>query len=267
MRIWFEKKELVFYHHGPLNPALGLNAREVGHAELERFKKWLHGEILTPAFPEGTKTVGIFDIRDRKTLKTVFSGLPDDCGSYGGLPDFFRALRVVDGVEIRYRFEDGEPWLVICQLQQGETWKEIKAKLAAKAKEIPLENKYSLSADSRALLQWIMDLRTDEYLLGMTPPVEDHLERDIGIKAELEDENVRAYVALLVQEINDKTEFNLLVIGWHHYSKELTRILVKKKQADLETVVRTVQVLGLSKNRLLDGGMVRAAITGLIGEG
>ena len=34
IRIWFEKKELVFYHHGPLNPPLGLDVREVGHAEL-----------------------------------------------------------------------------------------------------------------------------------------------------------------------------------------------------------------------------------------
>lgn len=268
MRVWFEKGERVFYRHGPLNPALGLNVREFRHAELERFKQWLYDEILKPGFPEGTETVGVFDIRDRKTLKAVFSRLPDDCGSYGPLPDFFEALRLLDGLEIRYEFEDGrEPWLVICQLQPGANWKEIKARLAAKAKEIPLEKRYALDADARALLQWILDLRRDEYLLGLTPPVEDHLERDIGIETELGEENVRTYVELLVEEINERTEFNLRTIGWHHYGKELTRLLVRKKRADLEGIVRSVQALGLSKHRVLDGDKVRAVINGLVGGG
>src|SRR6266404_4017024 len=153
MRIWFQKKQMVFHHHGPLNPALGLNLREWGHAELERFRKWLYEE----------------------------------------------------------------------------------------------------------------DLRNDEYLLGMTPPVEEHLEQGIGIEAKLGEENVNAYTELLAEEINEKTEFSLRVIGWHHYSKELTRVLVKKSPADLEGVVRAVQVFGLSKNRLLDGDRVRAMINGLIG--
>jgi hypothetical protein len=47
-RVWFEGKEMIFYHHGPLNPALGLDIWGVGHAELERFKKWLHEEIMKP---------------------------------------------------------------------------------------------------------------------------------------------------------------------------------------------------------------------------
>ena len=173
----------------------------------------------------------------------------------------------MDGMEIRHRFDaGGEGWLVVCQLQQGVTWKEIKARLAAKASEIPIEKRYSLNADSRALLKWILDLRRDECLMGMTPPVEEHLERDIGIKTKLGEQNVRAYLELLVEEINEKTEFNLRIIGWHHYGKENSRILVKKEEADLEGVVRAVQVLGLAKNKLLDGSKVRAAINGLMGE-
>ncbi len=68
----------------------------------------------------------------------------------------------------------------------------------------------------------------------MTPPVEEHLEQGIGIEAKLGEENVKAYTELLAEEINEKTEFSLRVICWHHYSKELTRVLVKKKQTDLE---------------------------------
>ena len=67
-----------------------------------------------------------------------------------------------------------------------------------------------------------------------------------------------------MEEINEKTEFNLRTLFWHHYGKELTRILVKKKQADLEGIVRAVQVLGLSRNRPLDGDKITAAIQGLM---
>jgi hypothetical protein len=250
-----------------LNPALGLNIREFGHGELERFKNWLYAEILKPGFPEGNETVGIFDIKDRKTCKAAFTKLPDTCGRFAPRPDFFNALRMIDGMEIFNKFEEGGgPWLVVCQLQKGVSWKDIKANLTAKASEIPLEKRYNLSADSRALLQWILDLHSNEYLLGMTPPVEDHIENDIGFKTELEDENVRSYIELLLEEINEKTEYNLRTIAWHHYSHENTRILVHKKRAGFEEIVRAVQVRALSKNKLLDKDKVKAAIRDLIGE-
>lgn len=267
MRIWFQKEVKLVYDHGPLNPALGLDIREIGHAGLERFKIWLNDEILKPGFPQGTERVGIFDIADRRTLKRAFIRLPDNCGRYGYLPDFFETVRVINGAEIRYRFEDGGgPWLVICQPQSGVTWKEIKERLVAKAKEIPLEKKYPLSGDSRALLQWILDLRSDEYLMGMTPPLEEHLKVDIGIETEFEDANVRTYLELLLEEINENTDFYLRPISWHHYNRELTRVLLKKRETDLERVVHAVQVFGLSKNRVLDGDKVREVISGLIGE-
>src|SRR5207245_10603174 len=98
---------------------------------------------------------------------------------------FFNALRLMDGIEIRHRFEaGGEGWLAVCQLQQGVTWKEIKARLAAKASEIPIEKRYSLNADSRALLKWILDLRRDEFMMGMTPSVAEHLEMAMGIEGD-----------------------------------------------------------------------------------
>lgn len=63
-----------------------------------------------------------------------------------------------------------------------------------------------------------------------------------------------------------RTDFTLRVVGWHHYSSEHTRILVKKREADLDRIVRAVQVLGLSRNRVLDGDKVRETIQGLVGQ-
>jgi hypothetical protein len=267
MRVWFEEQKVVFYHHGPLNPALGLNLRAVEHDELERFKTWLHAEVLKPGFPDEAETLGIFDIRDRRTLKKAFGKLPESCGIFAPDPDFFEAVRVVDGVVIAHEFANGMgPWIVICRPEEGVTWRQIKERLRAKAKEIPLEKKYALSGDSLALLKWILDLGSDEYLLRMTPPVEDHLETDIGLQTEVEDGNVRGCVELLVEEINEQTDFNLRTIGWHDYSKEETRILVRKKRAGLEEIVRAVQVWGLSRDKLLDADRVRAALGSLVGE-
>ncbi len=266
MRVWFEEQEVVFYEHGPLNPGLELNLRRNEHDELKRFTAWLHAEFLKPGFPDGAETVGIFDIRDRKILKRAFSKLPESCGRFAPDPDFFEASRVVEGVEIAHHFAEGMgPWIVTCR-PAGVTWKEIKARLIAQAGEIPLEKRYALSGDGRALLKWILDLRRGEYLLGMTPPVEEHLEVDIGIETGWGDENVRTYVELLVEEINELTEFSLRTIGWRHYGREQTRILVRKKQSGLEETVREVQVWGLGKGTLLDAETVRAALNRLAGE-
>ncbi len=251
-----------------MNPALGLNLRAIEHDELERFKGWLHAEILKPGFPDGAEIGGIFDIRDRETLKTAFSNLPDSSGKFAPDPDFFEALRVVEGVVIAHEFANGMgPWILIYRREEGVTWIKIKERLRAKAREIPLERRYTLSGDSRALLKWILDLRSDEYLLGMTPPVEDHLERDIGLHTEVEEENVRGWVELLLEEINEQTEFNVRTIGWHHYSREQTRILVRKKRAGLDDIVRAVQVWGLGKDRLLDRDSIRAALGRLMDQG
>jgi len=125
MRIWLEKKVMVFYNYGPLNPALELNIREFDHSELERFKKWLHEQSLKPGFPDGTEIVGIFDITDRKTVNAALASCRIAVGRFAPTPDFFRALRMIDGLEIRYTFEEGGgPWLVVCQLKAGISWKE-----------------------------------------------------------------------------------------------------------------------------------------------
>jgi hypothetical protein len=101
LQVWFKKEDEIYYRHGPLNPGLGLDVEEVQHAELERFKKWLYEQIPKPGFPDGTETIGILDIHDRKTVKQVFDKLPADCGRFGKMPDFFQALKLLDGMERR----------------------------------------------------------------------------------------------------------------------------------------------------------------------
>ena len=267
-RIWFEKVTEKFYDYGPLNPALGLDLLRGDWNQMERFRNWLYKEIMEPEFPDGTESVGVFEIRSRQVLKRAFSRLPGETGSYGPLPGFFGAVRLLDGLELRRTFDNGAgPWLVVCRVQKGVTWKEIKSKLAARASEIPLEKRYNLSSDGLALLKWILDLRKEEYLLGMTPVVEDRLRNDVGIETDLVRENARAYLELLVEEINGGTEFHLRTVTWRHYAREGTRILVKKKGTGLEEIVRGVQVLALAENKVVGADKVRERILDLIREG
>jgi hypothetical protein len=66
--------------------------------------------------------------------------LPRDVGPEGLVPDFFRAVRLVDGVVFRCRMgKDGGSLVVVCEVEASVTWREIKARLWAKANEIPLE--------------------------------------------------------------------------------------------------------------------------------
>jgi len=265
LRIWFEPSGSQFYHYGPLNPPLGFKVFEPEHAELERFKNWLYEEILKPGFPSAKQSVGIFDICDRKTLSKSFGKRPPHYERHWSPSEFFELLRLVDGIEIRYNFADGfGPWLVVCQLEEGITWGDVKARLIARAQEIPLEKRYNLSADARALLQWILELRKDEFLLQMTPAVEEHLDTEIGIQAQRDEENTKAYLELLVEEINQRTEFRLRTIAWHKYGGSATRILFQTKETDLDSVVRAVQILGLKHNKLLDVSRVKTAIDGLL---
>ena len=89
---------------------------------------------------------------------------------------------------------------------------------------------------------------------------------EIGFKTDWIDQNTRIYLELLVEEINEKTEFKLRTLDWWGYPREATRILVKRKETDIHEVIRSIQVLGLKQNKLLSAEKVKAALIGLLAE-
>jgi len=74
------------------------------------------------------------------------------------------------------------------------------------------------------------------------------------------------YLELLIEELNENTEFNLRAIAWQHHGKTATRILINRKKTDLDKIVRAVQLFGLRHDRLLNGDQVRTAINGLMSQ-
>lgn len=267
VRVWFatEGDKKSHYNYGPLNPALNLNTSPITVAELDRFKAWFYSEVLGPGFPNEREVVAICDLGTRKQVKHFLKPVPEESGRWGPLPAFLKSLRLLPGIELNWRFEDGPgPWLILCQPSKDVTWARLKDTLRAKAQEIPLEKRYALSADSRALLRWIEELGPQEFLLSLTPPVESVMKTEIGIAMGWGEDNLRAYIEVLLEEINERTDFRLRTVDWKHYGSTVTRILVKRKEDDLQTVTRSIQMLGLKQNRLVDGAKVAAAISALI---
>jgi len=140
----------------------------------------------------------------------------------------------------------------------------LKQEIKAKAQEIPLERKYKICADSLSLLRWILELHPEEFLSRLTPPIDDVIETEIGFSPEWEDDNLRAYIEVLIDEINEQTDFHLRAVDWHKYGKTVTRILVKKKEDDMQAITRSIQMLGLKKNRQVHGTKITAAINDLL---
>lgn len=257
VKIWFEQRQYKYYDIGPLNPPLQLITFNMTGDEIKRFRNWLYETIRNIHFVADNEVVGIFDIRERNTLKQCLRHYHP--GYRDAQPrHFFDAIRLIDGIEFRYKFNEGAgPWLVICQLKQGWKWSQIQKRLKEMANEIPLQKKYNLSPESSALLKWIQELRQDEFLNGLTPPIEEHLKVDIGIKTDWPKENLPALIGLLVEEINEKTEYELRTLPWKYFNEHHTRILVKRKLLELEKLVQLIQIYGLSRNQVLESAIVK----------
>jgi hypothetical protein len=265
LKITFQTDLPEHYSMGPLNPELQLFTTSIVREQIERFRTWLYATIQKTHFRSNKDVMGVFDIRDRKTLNSCFADWPEGFCFDDKLRDFFEATKLIPGIELACKFEDGlAPWIVVCRLEKGSTWKRVQERLKEMSEQIPLDKKYGLTPESCGLLNWILDLHPSEYLHSLTPPVEDHLAADIGITPDWPEENMPAYIELLVEEINEKTEFDLRTQGWQHYNQEQTRIRVKKKKLEPANLVRMVQLYGLSKDRVLTDEEIQKAIEALL---
>jgi hypothetical protein len=265
LKIAFQTDLPEYYNLGPLNPELQLFTTSIAREQIERFKAWLYATIQKTPFRSNKDVMGIFDIRDRKTLNSCFAVWPEGFCFDDKLKDFFEATKLVPGIELACKFEDGlAPWIVICRLEKGSTWKGVQERLKEMSEQVPLDKKYGLNPESCVFRNWILNLHPNEYLRSLTPPVEDHLAVDIGLAPDWPEENVPAYIELLIEEINEKTEFDLRTQPWRHYNEEQTRIRVKKKKLELENLVRMVQLYGLSKSRVLTDEQIKKAIEALL---
>ena len=127
-----------------------------------------------------------------------------------------------------------------------------------------LEEQYRISSDAAKLLSWIQGLLTRCFTGLWTPVVEEARERWIGISCPWAEENFAAYLQMLLDEINQSTDYHLTLQPWHHYGRLKSRIRVDRKRSDVNELVKQIQLLAIGQGSLWSAELARNAIENLI---
>ena len=90
------------------------------------------------------------------------------------------------------------------------------------------------------------------------------LEKEIGIKCPWNNRNFSAYIQLLIDEINDKTPYDLKIQPWKDYSDWKTRIRVRKKESEESKIIQQIQFYGLQQGKLLKEQRIKELLTQLL---
>jgi hypothetical protein len=69
---------------------------------------------------------------------------------------------------------------------------------------------------------------------------------------------------MLLDEINQCSDYHLTLQPWHRYWRLKSRIRVDRKRSGVEEVVKQIQLLALGRGSLLNAGLARDAIENLI---
>ena len=147
-------------------------------------------------------------------------------------------------IQIDYNLStDTDVWFV--RAAPAKTWEFTLHALKDLRDQPPLEVRYGISHDAARLLEWIEGLRDKDYLGKWTPLVEDEPEKKIGLTCPWDKANLSAYLAELINELNDRTPYEFALQPWRCYSEWKTRIQVSKKKSDESLLIQQIQFLAL----------------------
>lgn len=189
------------------------------------------------------------DIRGASTCDHT----PNDKGSFNvhDVCSFLRHVRLHKGVALGFSFQDPDPWTVYLRPKSDWTWQQIQDALEDLDQLPSLEERFGLGSVAAALLQWIESLDQSEWYRNLTPSVEDHLKTRIGLKPDCNRENLPVLVQMLIDEINEKTDYHLRIQIWKVYDRNSTRILVNQRTSDLDRIIREIQCFALKTDKVL----------------
>ncbi len=170
---------------------------------------------------------------------------------------------IEDAVTRHFDFRDGAKYWFFA-VRPKTDWAAALQAIGDELSRPGLDEQYGISTDAAKLLSWIKALPADQYTGPWTPVVEDARDRLIGISSPWSEANFPAYLQMLTDEINERTDYHLTLQPWQHHSQPKTRIRVAKKRSELDEVVRHVQWLGLRRNVAISDRDVRDGIEALI---
>jgi hypothetical protein len=248
-----------------LNPVVDVNFEHYGKKEFDRWRDFIHRHLLAIR-PVATERVYLVWIDTQRELKRIFPKFNPAWYMPGSkLAGFWHKLPLHSAIQVEYSFEEHAPkWFV--SLKPTTRWEHTLAELEEAARQPSIAEKYGLSPDAAKLLQWVEELKREEFVGSWTPVVEEEQEGKIGLSCPWGDENFPAYLQILVEEINEKTLHDLALQPWRGHSRLLSRLRVKKKETTEGRLVSLLQMYGLENGKTLTGSRLRNLLQKLLRE-
>ena len=245
-----------------LNPRIKANFDRYTKSDLDAARALIH-ELVVKAAPTGADPLYVLRITSHRELEECFPKA--DAVSGRLLAEFFGALVFNQSVKRTYDFrDDADCWFFA--LVPETDWASSIAAIQHEFSQPPLEERLGVSPDAAKIIAWIEALQPEELLSCYTPVVEDDCERRIGIEPPWASENFPAYLQMLVEEINEKTHYDLKVQSWKCYSQVKSRIRVAHKKTDMEDVVRRLHWIAWKRGVSLDLAATGQALERLLSE-
>lgn len=247
-----------------LNPVFKHRLHYISKEDIDEWTDFIYDHLLKTN-PSGLQPVYVYWIDTSRELARVFPQLSPTGYSSGAssLTAFFESLRIIPEIELEFDFGDStDAWYL--RFIPLQSWKASLKAIEDLRSQPTLQERYALNNHSAKLLEWIEGLTEEELLEEWTPVVEDALKKEIGIKCPWDDRNFSAYIQLLIDEINEKTPYDLKLQPWKDYSDWKTRIRVRKKESEESKIIQQIQLYGLQNGKLLEEQRVREFLTQLL---
>lgn len=246
-----------------LNPVFKGRLEHVTKDVLDCWRDLIHNHLFDLR-PTGKKPVNLVWINDRAELERMFPCHPFGRHSDGqNIAKFISEIRVHPEIQIGYDFRrDSDVWFA--RAAPVNTWESTLQALQDLRNQPSLEERYGISQEAAKLLGWSEGLRDKDYLCKWTPVVEDELDNKIGLTCPWDKANFTAYLSELINELNEKTPYELALQPWKSYSDWKTRIRVGRKKSEESVLIQQIHFWALNRGKTLLEDQIRESIVGLL---
>jgi hypothetical protein len=228
-RLWIAKDEFQpIEAPRAVNPVFKNRLEAFTKVDVDALRALIYDHLLR-LNPIGDDDIYLVAISRRRELQHCFPHSTSRISDV--LVRFFSAISLNPELRRAYDFRDHAPvWTF--SLQPKSDWKTTLAAIRADLAQPSLQDRFGLSCEAAKLLRWIEQLPDDTKLLGrLTPVVEDANEQWIGLNCAWRGENTGVYLQLLIDEINDRTDYELKLQPWHEWNAVKSRIVFKRKKS------------------------------------
>lgn len=270
-RIWMEGE---FSLDGPLprplppaclNPVVDVDFDHSTKSDFDFWRDYIHRDLLK-IHPLGKDAVILIWIENTNELLRVFPKFSAGTFQPGNeIAEFWDQVSLHPEIVLEYDFDDDSfAWFL--QVRPKKSWDSTLRALDELQKEPTLQEKFGLSPEAAKLFEWIKGLRADQFDGQWTPIIEDAREKQIGIKCPRDEANFPAYLQRIVDEINEKTSYDIGLLPWHDYSQLKTRLRIARKYSQRKQLIRQIQLYGLQSGKVAEASAAGRLLDELFGS-